>query len=137
MHLEFWREIIPDLNPSIVTDNFPTKFHWMLLDSPFEFWRDLLQKYFQPYETRTLPGDYVELAFTNFATNDAVSVYSGTDSTGTLLASISGNLGTTTVDGNPPLFVTFVSTNSGQGFDAFYSSKYFCSGTTTLTDPTG
>lgn len=89
----------------------------------------------------------ITLSFSAFDTesaNDLVNIYDGTDNTGTLLASYSGNsipvnvvLNGTSVS----MFVEFVTngTVSGAGWSASYTSVIgaTCSGTTTLTAASG
>ena len=92
-------------------------------------------------------GDSITLSFSSFELEgccDYVTVYDGTDDTGTQLGSFNG----TTIPSNViatsgSMFVTFTSDGSitYQGFEAAYTySPYVptpCSGATTLTDSTG
>jgi M6 family metalloprotease-like protein len=83
-------------------------------------------------------------SFDTEATNDVVNLYDGTDNNGILIGSYSGSSipAVATITGsNKSMFVEFISnaTNTSAGWDATYTSTsaISCSGTTTLTAPSG
>lgn len=89
----------------------------------------------------------ISLSFSSFDTesgNDVVNIYDGTNNSGTLLGSYSGNTlpPVTTITGtNKSMFVEFISnsTTTAAGWSASYtsSSAITCSGVTTFTAPSG
>ncbi|MEQ9353308.1 MAG: CUB domain-containing protein [Vicingaceae bacterium] len=85
----------------------------------------------------------IEISFNRFdteLTNDSVSIYDGTSSAGTLIATFSGNTipsNTTINSGNA--FIEFItnSSDTASGWEISYTSSPTCGGTITLTDSAG
>jgi len=96
----------------------------------------------QPQRADTIKIDFT--AFDTESTNDVVNIYNGTDNTGTLVASYSGNTlpPQTVLDGTQiSAFVEFVTnaTVNNAGWDLSYNSsrRLSCTGPDTLTASSG